>query len=83
MQLFIEIGVVMTPDGRKLIITLDVEPSDTVEAVKAIIHDRVGIPPGSQRLIRWGKQLENGHTLADYYIQKDETLIVMYRMAGD
>ncbi len=55
-------------------ITLEVEPSDTVESLKDKIRMKEGIPVGQLHVVFAGKHLENGHTLSDYKIQRESTI---------
>jgi ubiquitin C len=55
-------------------ITLNVESSDSVEAVKQKIQDIAGIPPDQQRLVYASVEMLDGMTLADYNIQNESTI---------
>lgn len=71
MQIFVK-----TPIGKD--ITLEVEPTDRIEDIKAKIQDKEGITPDIQQLIFADKLLNEGNTLQDYSIQNDNTLYLVF-----
>jgi ubiquitin C len=71
---------VRSPSGTPF--TLVVEPSDTVDYVRATIQDRLGIPPDMQRLVCGTRQLEDGRTISEYGVQHWSTIHVQLRLFG-
>lgn len=73
MQVFVEKTI-----GDAL--TLEVESSDTIEAVKAKIYSLDNtLLPENQILFFDGTELEDGRTLADYNVKKENTLQVLLK----
>ena len=70
-QLFVQMG----GTGGKLI-TLDVEPSDTIGNVKAQVEEHEGIPQDQQTLLYAGKEMMGPRTLNYYKIRRCAIMVL-------
>lgn len=86
------IDVVLCPrDGLLIIVKtlsntsiyLEVQFSDTVGNIKALIHNAVGVPPFRQRIVYAGTELRDDQSISDYHIQEGSTLTLVFRIKRD
>ena len=80
MKIFVNIvsGVSLTLHNRPdHIITLEVEPTDTIADVKNQIYDMEQIPVNEQFLIFADEHLVNDQNLSEYNIQNESTLLLI------
>ena len=72
--------IIETLTGVKM--TLEVEPTDTVERVKTEIQGKTNIQVSQQWLIFTNKRLEDDRTLSDYNIQFGSTVYLILTRGG-
>jgi hypothetical protein len=73
--------VIQKPDLSK--ITLDVEQTDSIETVKALIHIVAGFQRRCQRLLYEGNDLDDWRSLESYNIASGTKLVLLLRLLGD
>ena len=75
MQIFVK-----TFDGK--VLSLDLEPTATIEGLKAKLEAKYGVRADSQNIVYAGKVLENHKTLAENNIKNDSALYLVIRLSG-
>jgi ubiquitin len=73
----IYVGRLVGPD-----FDIEVEPTDRIDDIREKIQAVTGTPPDQQRILYKGRQLDDGNTLQDYGIQKDDRISIVLRLRG-
>jgi ubiquitin-like protein Nedd8 len=63
-------------------ITVDIEPTDTIERIKERVEEKEGIPPAQQRLIFGGRAMADAKTASDYKLAAGNTLHLVLALRG-
>lgn len=76
-----KINVILdTIDGKKII--CEINPHISVEELKQVIHEKLGIAPREFRIIHCAKQLDDSKNIDDYNIQDRSILHILMRLRG-
>lgn len=75
-------SIIVVEDMQNRNVSLTVDGSDTIENLKDMIEESEGVPAEMQRLIFSGKQLQDGHNIADYNIQNGSFIHLVLRLLG-
>ena len=80
LRLVLRLGMLIYINGKSS--TLEVQPLDTIQNVKAKIENRVNVPIDQQTLYFQDKQLLDGCTLHDYNVHNESTLYLALTFRG-
>ena len=72
--------LVKTVSGRTL--SLEVQPTETVESVKKMLQERENVDVDHQRLVFAGKELDDSDAIGVYGISSETTVEMLFKMAG-
>ena len=72
--------LVKTVSGRT--VSLEVQPTETVESVKKQLQERENVDSYNQRLVFAGKELEDNELLSSYPISEEATVEMLFKIAG-
>lgn len=73
--------LVKTVSGRTL--SLEVQPTETVESVKKMLQERENVDVDHQRLVFAGKELDDSDAIGVYGISSETTVEMLFKMAGE
>merc|ERR1719494_868265 len=68
-------------DGKKSSQVSGISQKTKIEELRVMLEKEFGFPPARQRLFFSGKQLEDGYTLFEYNIKRNDLVQVMFRPA--